>query len=174
MDRLISFNTFLWVICSKIATALPKIAGGIVVFLASWIIALIARSLIRYVFSRTRLKQRHLLRLLDQVGYLTVLIFGGITTALGTMGINVTALVAGLGLMGFTVGFALKDVLSSVFSGFLILFYEPFQINDRITISNIPGKVIDINLRYTVLQEENKRIMIPNSTVLINIVTKED
>lgn len=107
------------------------------------------------------------------MGYVTVLIFGAIT-ALGTMGINVAALVAGLGLTGFAVGFALKDVLSSVFSGFLILFYEPFQINDRIKISNTVGKVIDINLRYTVLQEENKRIMIPNSTVLTNIVTKED
>ncbi len=173
MDRLTSFNTFLWVICSKIATALPKIAVGIIVFLASWIIALITRSFIRYVFSRIRLKQRHLLRLLGQVGYVTVLIFGAIT-ALGTMGINVAALVASLGLTGFAVGFALKDVLSSVFSGFLILFYEPFQINDRIKISNTVGKVIDINLRYTVLQEENKRIMIPNSTVLTNIVTKED
>lgn len=72
-------------------------------------------------------------------------------TALGTMDINATTLMTGLRLTGFSVGFILKDMFSNVLSSFLILFYEPFGINDRITVSNVVEKVIDIHFRYTIL-----------------------
>ena len=173
MDQLEFFKTFLTIMCSKVVGAVPKVVVGVLVFLVAWVLALIIRFFISHVFARTLLRQYQLLRFLSQTGYSTALILGGII-ALGTMGVDIVVLVAGLSLTGFAVSFALKDFLSSIFSGFLILFYKPFQVNDRITINNAVGRVIDINLRYTVLQEDNKRIMIPNSTVLMNIVTKEE
>lgn len=161
------------IIYSKIVEVFPKVAVGLIVFLMAWCIAIIVRYLIRHFFSRSTSGHRYLLQLLGQIAYVTVLIVGGIT-ALGTIGINVTALVTGLGLTGFAIGFALKDMLSNTLAGFLILFYEPFHINERITVSNVGGKVIDINLRYTILQEERKQIMVPNATVIANIVTIGD
>ncbi|WP_306686705.1 mechanosensitive ion channel domain-containing protein [Candidatus Coxiella mudrowiae] len=70
-----------------------------------------------------------------------VLVVRGIT-ALGTMGINVTALATDLRLTGFSLGFILKNMFSNVLSSFLILFYEPFGINDRITVSNVLEKLL--------------------------------
>ena len=57
-----------------------------------------------------------LLELLGQTTKIAKVVFG-IATALGTMGINISALVAGLGLTGFALGFAFRDVLSLSRSG---------------------------------------------------------
>jgi small-conductance mechanosensitive channel len=97
------------------------------------------------------------------------LIFGGIT-ALGTMGINVSALVAGLGLTGFALGFALKDILSNLVSGVLILLYRPFKLNQQITVNGMEGLVTEIDLRYTRLEKEGKTYLIPNSILITNTI----
>jgi small-conductance mechanosensitive channel len=94
----------------------------------------------------------------------------GIVTALGTLGINVGAMIAGLGLVGFALGFALKDLLSNFLAGFLILIYNPFVRGDQIRVTEHEGVVIEINLRYTVLQGDHKRILIPNATLFSNAV----
>jgi small-conductance mechanosensitive channel len=79
-------------------------------------------------------------------------------------------MVAGLGLVGFALGFALKDLLSNFLSGLLILIYNPFVRGDTINVTGNEGKVVEINLRYTVLQGEEKRILIPNATLFSNPV----
>ena len=61
-----------------------------------------------------------------------ILLLIGVISALGTIGIDISAMVAGLGLTGFALGFALKDILSNLISGVLILLYEPFKLNDSI------------------------------------------
>ena len=79
-----------------------------------------------------------------------------------------SALVAGLGLTGFALGFALKDTISNLISGVLILLYKPFKIGDRIKISGYEGIVVSIDLRYTELDAEGNKILIPNSKLFTN------
>ena len=86
------------------------------------------------------------------------------------MGVNVSALVAGLGLTGFALGFALRDALSNMLSGVLILVYRPFKNGDWISVAGCEGKVAEINLRYTVIKKENDTYLIPNSTLFSNTV----
>ena len=87
----------------------------------------------------------------------------GLITALGTLGVDVSAMVAGLGLTGFALGFALKDILSNLISGILILLYEPFKLNDLIMVDKYEGKVMDINLRYTTISQDGNDVLVPNS-----------
>lgn len=93
-----------------------------------------------------------------------------IISALGTPGIDVSAIVTGLGLTGFALGFALKDAISNILAGSLILIYRPFNRNDTIKVANNEGVVEEIDLRYTTLKAEGKKILIPNATLLTNIV----
>src|SRR4051794_36456432 len=87
------------------------ILNGALVFLLFWLVATIGRRLIAVAAPRVRADTSVVL-LLSRLYYYGVLIFGAIT-ALGTAGLDVRALVAGLGLTGFALGFALKDVLSN-------------------------------------------------------------
>ena len=95
----------------------------------------------------------------------TLFFIFGIISSLGTLGIDVSAMVAGLGLTGFALGFALKDTLSNFISGVLVLIYKPFNINDTIGVDKYNGIVTDINLRYTVINQEGNQVLVPNAFI---------
>ena len=65
-------------------------------------------------------------------------------------------------------GFAFRDVLSNVLAGVLILMYRPFRRGDKISVTGLEGTVTGIDLRYTVLENEGKTILIPNSSLFTN------
>ena len=94
------------------------------------------------------------------------LIVLGVITALGTLGVNITGIVAGLGLTGFALGFALKDSIANVLAGVLILLYRPFEVGDRIDVGGLSGRVTHVDLRYTELDAESERVLVPNSKML--------
>lgn len=146
----------------------PQLAASLLILLAFWLGSVVLRNIIRRFIYTTKLST-DALKLIEQTTTSLVVIVG-IVTALGTVGIDVSALVAGLGLTGFAVGLALKDILSNVVSGALILIYRPFRRNDRISVSGFEGTVIDIDLRYTTLQAEDKKVLIPNSALFTNTI----
>ena len=79
-----------------------------------------------------------------------------------------SALVAGLGLTGFALGFAFRDILSNVLAGVLLLIYRPFGYGDHISVTGLDGTVTHIDMRYTVLHDEGKTVLIPNSNLFTN------
>ncbi|MFQ6615879.1 MAG: mechanosensitive ion channel family protein [Fidelibacterota bacterium] len=99
------------------------------------------------------------------------MIIVGAITAAGTLGIDVSALVAGLGLTGFALGFAFRDMLSNLIAGTMILIYRPFQADDRIAVAGSEGRVIEISLRYTTILTESGKVHIPNATLYKNAIT---
>jgi len=147
-----------------------KVAAGLLVFLAFWLASMVLDKTIRRIYDRTDLSKRYVVNLLGQTTKIGILGIGAVS-ALGTMGVNVAALVAGLGLTGFALGFALRDALSNLLAGVLILVYRPFQVNDRIAVAGFEGTVSEIDLRYTTLQAEGKKFLIPNSTLFTNPIS---
>ena len=148
---------------------LPQIVGVVVILVVFYILSKIISGAI------TRLSAR--LSLDSQLSFFlartsrVILIVLGFVSALGTLGIDVSALVAGLGLTGFALGFALKDTISNMLSGVLILLYRPFKVGNSIKISGYTGDVIAIDLRYTELNSEGHKILIPNSKLFTDPVT---
>ena len=98
-------------------------------------------------------------------------IFIGILVALSAVNVNVTTLIASLGVAGFALGFALKDILENFIAGILLLFARPFELKDQVTVGNFEGTVVDIQIRTTSLHTYNDEIvLIPNSQVFTNAV----
>lgn len=147
----------------------PQVLTGIFIILVFWLVAIAVKFVIKRMARRAK-RRKEVYRLLAKCAKVTVLVIG-IITALGTMGIDVTALVTGLGLTGFAVGLALKDPISNAISGFMVLFYEPFKAGDYIVFSGVEGTVRAVQLRYTILIGDDKRYLIPNSTLLTNVIT---
>jgi len=140
---------------------LPKLAAVLFIIILFFLIAKFVRRIILKLSEKLKLDP-HLAAFFAQVSRV-ILIILGVITALGTIGINVSALVAGLGLTGFALGFAFKDTISNILSGVLILLYRPFNINDKIKVAGYEGKVISVDLRYTKLESEESIVLIPNS-----------
>lgn len=147
---------------------LPRLGVAIIIFVVFWVMARILRGVVMR-FGQTRRLSADIVNMMEQVAETVLLIFG-VITALGTLGIDVGAMIAGLGLVGFALGFALKDMLSNFLAGFLILLYNPFVRGDHIEVTGNSGQVLEVNMRYTVLLGDGKRILIPNSTLFQNPV----
>ena len=147
----------------------PRVIGVVVILVVFFILAKIVKRTIIRTAERLKL-DGNLTSLLARISNITLIIFGFVT-ALGTLGVNVSALVAGLGLTGFALGYAMKDTISNLLSGVLILLYRPFEIGNRIKVSGYEGIVISIDLRYTSLDSEGNKVLIPNSKLFTDPIT---
>ncbi len=162
-------ETLVHSLTEQIVNWVPQIISAALVFLAFWVAAKGVVKLINRVSKQTNIDS-HVISLLAQAANITIVIFG-IVTALGTLGVNVSALVAGLGLTGFALGFATKDTISNILAGVLILIYHPFKLHDSIKVSSYEGKVIAIDLRYTTLENQESLVLIPNSKLFTDPIT---
>ncbi len=147
----------------------PRLIGVVVIFVVFFILAKIMKRIITSAAKRMKF-DGNLTSLLARTSSITLMIFGFVT-ALGTLGVDVSALVAGLGLTGFALGFALKDTISTLLSGVLILLYRPFGKGNRIKILGYEGIVISIDLRYTELDSGGNKVLIPNSKLFTDPIT---
>ena len=97
---------------------------------------------------------------------------------LSVFGINVGPMLAGLGIAGFVLGFALQDTLSNFAAGLMIMFYRPFDVGDVIGAAGVKGKVDSVSLVSTVITTlDNQILILPNNKVwgdVINNVTARD
>jgi small-conductance mechanosensitive channel len=90
----------------------------------------------------------------------------GILVAAQQAGLDITAFLTGLGILGFTVGFALQDVSKNFIAGMLILVQQPFQLGDTIEVAGFTGTILEINLRDTEMRtSDGLRVRIPNGDV---------
>jgi small-conductance mechanosensitive channel len=149
--------------------ALPGMFRGVLVFLIFLLVAWVGRRVIALAAPRVRADTGAVL-LLSRVYYYGILIFG-LVTALGAAGLNVSALVTGLGLTGFALGFALKDVLSNLLSGIMLLLYRPFNIGDHIRMGEYEGTIETIRMRDTLVRAADGRlIVVPNTKLITEVV----
>jgi small conductance mechanosensitive channel len=149
---------------------ISNLINAAVIFLASLLIAGLARRSVRLA-TRRRETVSQIVPLLTKVVYWSILLLG-LTVALQAVGINLTAVVAGLGIMGFTIGFALQDVSKNFVSGVLLLVSEPFKTGDLIEVSGYTGNVAVIDLRATELHTVDGRVvLIPNADVFTRPIT---
>ncbi|HEX2056529.1 MAG TPA: mechanosensitive ion channel domain-containing protein [Nitrospiraceae bacterium] len=147
----------------------PKVGVALLMFAGFWLAGMVVRRLIVRLASKSDVGLQFIFRMVARVVSTALLLFGAVT-ALGTMGVDVSALVAGLGLTGFALGFAMKDILSNLMSGLLILLYRPFSVNDHITVTGLEGQVTEIDLRYTRLEKGQQVYLIPNSLLITNTI----
>jgi len=142
----------------------PNILFGSIIFISFWVFSKTIQYGVKNLLKATNPETDVSNVIASIIKNLIVII--GLITAFGTVGINVSAIVAGLGLTGFAFGFAFKDMLSSFISGIMIFIYQPFRLGDTIAVDGKEGKVIDINLRYVTLEGESSRMLIPNSLLV--------
>lgn len=90
----------------------------------------------------------------------------GVLIAISQMGISLGPLLAGLGIAGFIIGFALQDTLSNFASGIMILLYRPFDVGDVVEAGGVNGKVSHMSLvNTTFMTFDNQRLVVPNNKI---------
>jgi small conductance mechanosensitive channel len=108
---------------------------------------------------------KHASHVLERIIYLTI-VFIGIGVALGFLGVNLFAVVTGLGLIGFALAFGMQDTIANFMAGIMIAVERPFKIGDYIRVGDEWGHVIEIGMRSTkILTIQNETVTIPNNLI---------
>jgi small conductance mechanosensitive channel len=96
----------------------------------------------------------------------------GILIALSQLGVSLGPLLAGLGVAGFIIGFALQDTLSNFASGMFILIYRPFDVGDFVEAGGVMGTVSHMSIVNTTFKTiDNQVLVVPNNMIWSSVVT---
>ncbi|MGD9388251.1 MAG: mechanosensitive ion channel [Gammaproteobacteria bacterium] len=155
-----------------------KLLLFVIIILVFRILARVAQKVVTKALDASKMELSQLLRrMIISVTRGVVMVFG-ILVALSQMGISVGPLLAGLGVAGFVIGFALQDTLANFASGLMILLYRPFDVGDIVETGGVFGKVKEMSLvNTTVLTFDNQTLVVPNTKIwgdVIKNVTAQD
>lgn len=155
-------------------------AGGLIfsvlifvtILLVSFKLAQLAQRLINRALSSSRVQMSQLLHRMIVSTTRSLIIAVGVLVALSQLGISLGPLLAGLGIAGFVIGFALQDTLSNFASGLMILFYRPFDVGDVVQVgADVYGTVSHMSLvNTTVLTFDNQTLVVPNNSIWQNVI----
>src|SRR5947208_11099526 len=142
--------------------ALVILGGGFV--LAWWVGSMTDRALQRWALEPPMRK------LIVRVVRMVVLLFA-VVVALDKFGFQIAPLVAGIGVAGLGVGFALQGVLSNLVAGLTIIFTKPFRVGEYVELLSVRGDVSKIELfSTTLLHPDRSRVVIPNRRIVGEIL----
>ncbi len=95
----------------------------------------------------------------------------GIIIGMDNLGIDITAMIAGLGIGGLALALAAQDMVKNIFGGIMIFLDKPFKIGERIQIDGFDGTVEEVGLRSTRVRTlEGRLLIVNNSTFSDNTV----
>jgi len=149
----------------QIVSWLDKILTAILITWVIYLAILAFQSVIDYVIKKKAKKDKtteSAFRLLGKIlkGVLWAI---GILFILSNLGVNITSLVAGLGIGGVAVAFALQNILEDLFSSFAIYFDKPFGVGDFIVVGQHKGTVEKIGVKTTRLRSiHGEEVVISN------------
>jgi len=144
----------------------PRLLTALLIFVLSLYVARVISNLLRRVLQKRR-APAGVVQLLGQLALWSIVV-AGVITALQQF-VDVTAFLAGLGILGFTVGFALQDIMKNFASGVILLLQQPFHVGETIGVKGFDGTVLAIDLRSTEMKATDGRVVIlPNADVLAN------
>jgi len=172
---------------NAVSEKIPNIVGSLFIFLIFLIVAKIIKNSISnepiidssIIDDESNYASKTLVQ--HQIGYFVyyIILVVGTIFAVVNLGINTTTIITILASMGLALGIAMQGTLSNVISGIIISINNIFNIGDKIRINQllnnntISGKVIDFNLYFTTIVDQDTRLIIniPNSTIQNNLLT---
>ncbi|HET90446.1 MAG TPA: mechanosensitive ion channel family protein [Chloroflexi bacterium] len=148
----------------------PRLVAALVMFVATLVLSSwVARWVSRTV--RSKIDDPETVKLLSRLARWGVAVLGTIL-ALDQVNFDVTGFLAGLGVAGITIGFALQDISRNFVAGMLLLLRQPFGIGDAVKIADHTGSVMTITTRDTVLKTwDGEMVILPNIDVFTSAIT---
>ena len=150
-----------------LVNVLPDLIKAVLLFVVVYSVYRFLRSvLVRIIRASKKIDaglESLLLKPLSIVAWVFILVM-----VLAQFGIDVTAFLAGLSIVGLAISFAAKDSLENFFSGITILIDSPFKVGDQIDVDGTYGTVDEITLRSTRLRTQNNEVMVMPNMLMIN------
>ena len=168
MFILVGIHLF-FILIFKETEVIKQILETLVVYTVFWAILSVTESLRDLVYNITGKLNKDLSKEMGNfiLALIKILIAGiGLGAMLQVWGINVTALVASLGIGGLAFALAAKDTVANLFGSFSLLADRTIRIGEWILVNNVEGVVEDIGMRTTKIRSFDKSIItLPNHVI---------
>lgn len=151
---------------------LPNFAVAVIVVIIFYFIAKGIKKLSNKILFR-KISDVSIRQILGKIIY-SIIILVGFFVALGVLQLDkvLTSVLAGAGVMGLAIGFALQGTLSNTVSGFMLSFQPKVRVGDFVETQGISGYVEEISLRnVTLRQPDSDYVIIPNKIFVENPIT---
>jgi len=137
-----------------------------------WQLAKFVQKLAERALGSSRVRMSNLLRRMIVSSVRNIIIMIGLLLAISQLGVSLGPLLAGLGIAGFIIGFALQPTLSNFASGIMILMYKPFDVGDVVEAGGVRGRVSHMSLvNTTFMTLDNQRMVVPNNLIWDSVIT---
>jgi small conductance mechanosensitive channel len=147
-----------------LATKATDLVVAVLIMLVGWWLALRVANLLDAALQRMDAEEilRSFLRNLVFAALMIVVVIA----ALQNIGVPTTSLLAMLGAAGLAIGLALKDSLSNIASGIMLIVQRPFKAGDAVRVAAIEGVVEQVRIFTTRMRTyQNEMIVLPNSEI---------
>ncbi len=144
----------------------PKLVATGILLVVFWLALRLTQPALRAALQRAQFAEG-LTKLLVDGLFRGVVVLVALVMAASQLGIDVSAMLAGLGVAGIALGFAAQETVANMIAGFLIFWDRPFVIGDHISTEGRYGEVKEITLRTTRIRTlDNTYVVIPNKQII--------
>lgn len=151
--------------------ALFKLLFFALILGAFWGIARFVRRVTQRAVSSPTLRFSELLKKMIASAAYSVVMVLGILVGLSQLGVHLGPVLAGMGIAGFVIGFALQDTLANFAAGVMILAYQPYDVGDLIEAAGVFGTVSRMNLvSTTILTVDHQTLVVPNGKIWGDVI----
>ena len=150
---------------------LIRIGASILIIIAIRVINRIVKKALKTASARhvkfTNLMCQFLIKVLSVIFWVIA-----VMSVMSVWGINLKPIIAGLGVTGVVLGFALQESIASLFSGMMLAINNPFRIGDYVDIGSTSGSIQAMDMMsVTLTTPDNKKITMANKLVWGSVIT---
>ncbi len=151
--------------------ALPRVGVALVIVFLGYLLSRVLRTVLHRWLKQS--KTPSFAQVMSKVaGWTVILVSVLVATAVTFPSVKPVDLLAGLGFFSVAVGFAFQDILENTLSGILLLFRQPFETGDQISVQGQDGTVEAITIRETRMKTfDGQLVLIPNRDVYKSVIT---
>jgi small-conductance mechanosensitive channel len=145
-----------------------RLVAAIATILLAWLVARLARTTLRRLLGRRHSSRARTLQPLVQALVSAALIGTGMVLSLEQLGFDLTAVIAGAGVVGLAVGFGAQTLVKDVLSGFFLIYDEVLEVGDHVDVDKVSGSVEELGLRLTKIRADDGRLWyVPNGQIQV-------
>ena len=132
-----------------------------------WLIYTLLKSLLTLVSDRSERSKTVTSMLIGMLKYIAVI--AAVVWGLSILGVNTTAVLAGVGILGLVLGFGAQSLIEDIITGIFIIFEGQYDIGDIIILDDFRGIVRHIGVRTTVIEDAGGNLKIVNNSDIRNL-----
>ena len=132
-----------------------------------WVIYTLLKSLLTLISDRSERSKTVTSMLIGMLKYIAVI--AAVVWGLSILGVNTTAVLAGVGILGLVLGFGAQSLIEDIITGIFIIFEGQYDIGDIIILDDFRGVVRNIGVRTTVIEDAGGNLKIVNNSDIRNL-----